>query len=358
MTNDDGPLRLDPSFARLVQSHATMAAKIHATDRPEVSVVVPLFNEADNLPELHRRLTTALSRESPDYEIVLVDDGSRDATAGLMQALQSEDPHLTAIHLSRNFGHQAAFSAGLDHAHGQAVVLMDGDLQDPPELLGRMLSRWREGYQVVYAVRARRRENVLKRACYALFYRVLRAVSDLDIPLDSGDFCVLDRRVVQVLRRLPERQRFLRGLRAFAGFRQTGIRYERAARHAGRSKYSLRALFRLALDGLVGFSSLPLQLVTWAGLACAGLGVGLASWIGKEALVDGVALEGATVITMTVLLVGAAQLLGLGIVGEYLHRIFVEVKGRPGYVVRQVRRSRLWRRQPPAGSWRKSPSAA
>jgi dolichol-phosphate mannosyltransferase len=330
-----------------------------SSDRPEVSVVVPLYNEADTLPELHRRLSAALRREGCAYELVFVDDGSQDATPRLMASLQAQDAHVTTIYLSRNFGHQAAFSAGIDQARGRAVILMDGDLQDPPEVLGRLLTRWREGYEVVYAIRTQRKEGLLKRACYACFYRLLRAVSDLDMPLDSGDFCLMDRQVVLALRRLPERQRFLRGLRAFAGFRQIGVRYERAARQAGRSKYSLRALMRLALDGLVGFSSCPLRLVTWFGLAAAGFALALAGWQGIEAVKSGTAPSGWAVVTFVVLLMAAAQLLGLGIMGEYIHRIFVETKGRPVYIVRKVRRSPLWRRRQARPAFRRAnPSSA
>jgi dolichol-phosphate mannosyltransferase len=331
---------------------------IRSVSRPEVSIVVPLYNEADTLPELHRRLSAALAREGCTYELVFVDDGSQDATARLMASLHAQDSHLTAVYLSRNFGHQAAFSAGLVQARGRAVVLMDGDLQDPPEVLGRLLARWREGYEVVYAVRARRKEGLVKRACYAVFYRLWRAVSDLDIPLDAGDFCLMDRQVVLALRRMPERQRFLRGLRAFAGFRQVGVRYERAGRHAGRSKYSLRALLRLALDGLVGFGSCPLRVVSWLGLASAGLALALAVWQGAIALRTGTTPAGWAIASFVVLLVGAAQLLGLGIVGEYVQRIFVEVKGRPTYLIRQVRRSPLWRGRKESAAPRKRNSTA
>src|SRR5439155_22561917 len=189
------------------------------------------------------------------YELVLVNDGSRDATAELLDELQARDAHVVVVHLSRNFGHQPAVSAGLELARGRAVIIMDGDLQDPPEVLDQFIAAWRAGNDVVYAIRTKRKEGLLKRTAYALFYRLLRAVSDLDIPLDSGDFCLMDRKVVDVLKHLPEQVRFVRGLRTFVGFRQTGVRYERAARNAGEPKYSLRALVGLAVDGLVSFSS-------------------------------------------------------------------------------------------------------
>jgi glycosyltransferase involved in cell wall biosynthesis len=309
-------------------------------DRPEISVVVPLYNEADTLPELYRRLATVLARENCAHELVFVDDGSRDATPRLLHVLHGQDRQVTTVTLSRNFGHQAALSAGLDHARGRAVVLMDGDLQDPPEMLAPLLAGWRDGFEVVYTVRTRRQEGLLKRTCYAAFYRVLRAVSDLDIPLDSGDFCLLDRKVVLALRRMPERQRFLRGLRAFAGFRQQAVPYERAARQAGRSKYTLRALVRLALDGLLGFSAWPLRLATYVGLVFAVLAVFLAACVAGSVLGDSARPASGTIVLLAVLVIGAGQMLGLGILGEYMHRVYVEVTGRPSYIVSQVRRGK------------------
>ncbi len=190
---------------------------------PEISVVVPLHNEQETLVELYRRLSLALRSLGMTYEIVLVNDGSRDATPGMIARLQESDPALVALHLSRNFGHQAAVTAGLDHARGSTVAIMDGDLQDPPELLPELVALWREGYDVVYAVRQRRQEGLLKRLGYFAFYRLMRALSDLEIPLDSGDFCLMDRQVVEALKALPERLRFVRGLRSFVGFRQVGL---------------------------------------------------------------------------------------------------------------------------------------
>jgi dolichol-phosphate mannosyltransferase len=303
---------------------------------PEVSVVVPLYNEEENLPELHRRLSAALGRLGCSYELIFVDDGSRDATPLMVRALQERDPHVTAVFLSRNFGHQAAVSAGLDHALGRAVILMDGDLQDPPEVLDQFLARWREGYEVVYAVRRKRKEGPAKRLAYFLFYRLLRAVSDLDIPLDSGDFCLLDRKVVDALGRLPERQRFVRGLRAFVGFRQTGLPYERAARHAGQPKYTFRAMLRLAADGLFSFSRFPLSLITYLGLAAALPALALTAWVVAGALAGREAPGGWAGTTIVVLFTSAVQLLSLGIIGEYVRRVFLEAKGRPTYVVREV----------------------
>jgi len=303
---------------------------------PEISVVVPLYNEEDNLPELHRRITSVLENARVDFEVVFVDDGSLDQTARLLKDLHAWDARIMVISLSRNFGHQAAVCAGIDHARGRGVILMDGDLQDPPEVLPQFIEAWRQGGEVVYAVRAKRKEGLLKRVCYFAFYRLLHAVSDLDIPLDSGDFCLMDRKVADALRALPERNRFVRGLRAFVGFRQVGLAYDRAARHAGTPKYSFRALIRLALDGLIGFSSTPLSLVTYAGwLFLAG------AFLGALASLVPAYVAGWWIVSLVVLGCTGVQLLGMGIIGEYVRRIFVETKGRPTYVVGAIQQPSL-----------------
>jgi polyisoprenyl-phosphate glycosyltransferase len=312
-----------------------------SAETPEISVVVPLFNEQENVPELHRRLVQALDFLGEPYEIVFVDDGSRDQTPRLIDELQEADPNLSVVHLSRNFGHQPAVSAGLDHASGQAVIVMDGDLQDPPEVIPQFVERWRAGTDVVYAVRRRRKEGAMKRMGYHAFYRILNAISDLDIPLDSGDFCLMDRRVVDALRGLPERARFVRGLRTFVGFRQTGLDYERAAREAGRPKYSLKALVGLAVDGLVSFSSYPLRLVTYLGVCAAALALSLVCWVLIEAVTQIHYLpRGWASLAVIVLFMGAVQLICLGIIGEYIRLIFVEAKRRPTYIVGQYRSRR------------------
>jgi dolichol-phosphate mannosyltransferase len=305
---------------------------------PQLSVVVPLFNEAESLGELHRRLGEALRNLALSYELLMVDDGSRDDTPELLKRLQAEDPHLVILRLSRNFGHQAAVSAGLDHCRGQAVILMDGDLQDPPEVIPEFVAKWREGYEVVYAIREKRKEGLLKRAGYYLFYRLLRSISDLEIPLDSGDFSLMDRKVVEALRALPERKRFVRGLRTFVGFRQTGLRYERAARGAGRPKYTLAGLMGLAADGLVSFSSRPLRLVTYAGLFAALFATLLTVWVIVDAVSARTAPRGWASLIVIVLFMGAIQLLALGTLGEYIRLIFLESKERPAYIVAEHRR--------------------
>ena len=318
---------------------ARMSPASSPTELPELSVVVPLFDEQDTLPELHRRLIDTLRGLAHASEIVYVNDGSHDDTTRLLNDFAANDSRVTVVHFSRNFGHQAAVSAGMNHARGRAVIVMDGDLQDPPELIPQLLERWRTGYEVVYAVRAKRREGPLKRLGYWVFYRLLRATSDLEIPLDAGDFCLMDRRAVDALNRLPERGRFVRGLRAFVGFRQIGVNYDRDSRHAGQPKYTLRKLAALAADGLFGFSGFPIRVVAYIGcvlMTLAGIG-------GTALLVDvccgSGALRGWAVVGILLLLVGGLQLIGLGVIGEYVRRIFLETTGRPAYIVREVVRS-------------------
>jgi polyisoprenyl-phosphate glycosyltransferase len=300
---------------------------------PEISVVIPVWNEQENLRALHGRLGRTLEAMGRPYEIVFVDDGSRDATPGMLDAIFERDPHVVVLHLSRNFGHQAAISAGLDRARGRAVIVMDGDLQDPPEVIPRFVERWGEGNDVVYAVRRRRQEGLFRRACYAGFYRVLRLIGDLEIPLDSGDFCLMDRRVVDALGDLPEQARFVRGLRTYVGFRQVGLEYDRDARAAGTPKYTFRALVRLAVDGLISFSSYPLRLAAYVGLATAALAVVLSIWTFHDALVRQSAPRGWASLFVGVLFLGSIQLISLGIIGEYLRLIFLETKRRPSYIL-------------------------
>ncbi len=304
------------------------------TGVPDLSVVVPLFNEELNVGTLHGRLTAALEALGRPYEIVFVDDGSRDGTPERIDAARETDAHLSIVHLSRNFGHQAAVSAGLEHARGRAVVVMDGDLQDPPELLPQLVERWRAGADVVYAVRRKRKEHSLKRACYYAFYRLLGAISDLHIPLDSGDFCLMDRKVVDALNALPERMRFVRGLRSFVGFRQAGVEYERSAREAGDPKYTFRKLVGLAADGLVSFSGYPLRLVTQIGLATVAVTAVVGVWVVVDALMNATAPRGWASTMVVVLFMGSVQLISLGIIGEYIRLIFLEAKRRPTYIAR------------------------
>ena len=302
----------------------------------ELSLVVPLYNEEENLPELRTRLGSLLD----DYpgEAVLVDDGSRDRTPEMLDELTADDPRFRAVHLSRNFGHQAAVAAGLRYSRGRAVVVMDADLQDPPELVPQLIARWREGYEVVYAKRAgREREGVAKRLLAWGYYRILRRLVGLDLPADTGDFCLMDRTVVDLLNAMPERNRYIRGLRAWVGFRQTAVEFVRPPRHAGEVKYTFRRSLGLALNGIISLSKAPLRLATYFGfvVSLASFGLALVYFIqrlqGREAFVKGWA---STVIIM--LFLGGVQLLTIGIIGEYLSRIYDEVKQRPLYVVRGV----------------------
>ncbi len=302
-----------------------------------LSIVIPLFNEEENILALWQRLRAVLEPLGSPFEVVLVDDGSQDATSRMIDGLHARDERVVVVHLSRNFGHQPAISAGLAQARGRAVVVMDGDLQDPPELVPELLLRWRGGYDVVYAVRRSRQEGFAKRLGYRTFYRLLGRISDQAIPLDSGDFCLMDRRVVDQLNRLPERCRFVRGLRSFLGFRQIAVPYDRPAREAGRPKYTLKTLTGLAIDGLISFSSTPLRLVTYLGLAAAGLALVLTVWVLNDAIYHHSAPLGWASTMITVLFMGAAQLLSLGVIGEYIRLIFLESKQRPTYIIDEVK---------------------
>jgi dolichol-phosphate mannosyltransferase len=297
-----------------------------------LTVVIPLYNEETNLPELLRRVRAALDGAGIPYRLLFVNDGSRDGTLRLLKSLAAGDDRIRVLSFSRNFGHQISISAGIAHADGDAAVVMDGDLQDPPEVIPDMLLRWSEGYDVVYAVRKKRKEGVLKRAGYSLFYRLLRTISSVEIPLDSGDFSLMDSRVVNLLRSFPERNRFLRGLRSWVGFRQTEWTYERMARHSGRPKYRTRHLLKLAMDGFFAFSTVPLQLATYLGFLAAGLGfLYLIYALASRFLYNNPA--GWTSLAAIVLFLGGTQLLILGILGEYLGRVYEEVKQRPLYIL-------------------------
>ena len=311
----------------------------HATPRPLLSVVLPAYNEQSVLEMTHRRFTDALAGGAMgvDYELVFVNDGSKDSTPDILDRLAATDPHVRAVHLTRNFGHQAAVSAGLNVARGDAVAVMDCDLQDPPEVLPAYLEKWREGYQVVYAVRKKRKEWFGKRLAYWGFYRLLAATAEMDIPLDSGDFCVMDRSAVDLLNALPERQRFVRGLRTWVGLKQVGVEYERDARAAGVPQYTLKKLLKLAADGLVSFSSVPLQMVTRLGVVFALLAAVMGVWVVTDTLFDFTdAPRGWASTVCLILLVSGVQMLSLGVIGEYLGRIFQEVKGRPTYLIARV----------------------
>ncbi|PLK42593.1 glycosyltransferase family 2 protein [Emticicia sp. TH156] len=309
-----------------------------------ISIVIPIFNEEENLQNLYNRLTSAAPSWGEDYEIVLVDDGSRDQSLTMMRVMAAKDPRVKVVKLSRNFGHQPAISAGIKVAKGDAVVIMDGDLQDPPEELNRFLNKWREGYEVVYAVRTKRKEGFFKKVAYSAFYRILAWISDIEIPLDSGDFCVMDRKVVNVLvEEMPEQIRFVRGMRAYAGFKQVGVTYERAERAAGEVKYTFKKLIQLALDGLFGFSSFPLRLATYMGFLISIPSFILGTFFILHRLIGfkvfGHAPEetpGTASLAVGMYFLSGVILIILGILGEYIGRIYIEVKKRPFFVIDEV----------------------
>src|ERR1051325_2245364 len=302
---------------------------------PLLSVVLPVYNERETLETLFARLLPVLERTADGaFEVVCVDDGSTDGSSEMLDALHARDARVKVVHLSRNFGHQAALQAGLEEARGDAVILMDADLQDRPDVVRTFVERWREGYEVGYGLRAQRKESLLLRTAYAVFYRTLHAVAQIDVALDAGDFCLLDRRVVDALVALPEQHRFLRGLRSWVGFRQLGIECERDARHAGTSKYTFRKLVRLALSGYVGFSSGPLRLAALLGVATAAGGFAIALWVLVTKLLDVASPRGWASLLACLMVVGGVQLLVLGIIGEYLGRVYDEVRRRPLYLVR------------------------
>lgn len=303
----------------------------------KLSIAIPLYNEEEVLPELLRRVRKVMD-ELPGgpHELICVDDGSSDRTYELVAEAAHEDSRVVLVSFSRNFGHQAAFSAALDHSTGDVVALMDGDLQDPPEELPKMLAKLAEGFDVVHAVRLKRKEGLLLRACYWLFYVLISKLAAIQLPRDSGDFCVMTRRVVKEITCTPERHRYLRGLRAWVGFKQTGVAVERQERFAGKSKYSWSALFRLAFDGIFSFSVVPLRAATVMG----GFAILFSMLFAVYSLYVRIILNesppGFTALILALSFFAGAQLIFLGIIGEYVGRIFEQVKGRPVYVVRDI----------------------
>jgi polyisoprenyl-phosphate glycosyltransferase len=302
--------------------------------RPLLSIVIPFLNEEDVIPELDRRLHSMLESLGVTWEAIFVDDGSTDRSPALLRALAEAEPRYRILSLSRNFGHQIAVTAGLDHAEGEAVVIMDADLQDPPDLVREMMDKWREGFDVVYAVRTRREgDGLFKRASAALFYRMMRLMVGIDLPVDTGDFRLTSRRVVLALRALRETHRFVRGFVVWVGFKQTAVTFSRAGRFAGTTKYPLRKMLRFAVDGITSFSIVPLRFSSFlAGVAGVfALGIALwAAWV--RFFVNGV-VPGWTSILLAISLASALQFLMIGILGEYVGRIYEEVKRRPLYVV-------------------------
>lgn len=308
------------------------------SEQPTFSIVSPVYNEESVLPELYRRVRAVMDDLGEPWELILVNDGSRDESAAVIADLHEQDKRVKGVSFSRNFGFQIAVTAGLDHAAGDAVILTDADLQDPPEVFPRMIEKWRDGYDVVYGVRASREgESWFKLMTAKVFYRLIYRITDIDIPLDTGDFRLMDRRVVDVIRHMPERNRFLRGMVPWVGFRQTGVEYERRARFAGESKFSsVRQMLPFAVDAITSFSYLPLQLATYLGFLIAVIaGVAIVAVILVRLFGPENPLLGQATTLVAVLFLGGVQLISLGIIGEYLGRIYDEVKGRPLYLVEQ-----------------------
>jgi polyisoprenyl-phosphate glycosyltransferase len=302
-----------------------------------ISVVIPCFNEAGNLRETHRRVSQTIAQVAQDYEIIYVDDGSGDATPDLLRRIQGEDLHVRVVYLSRNFGHQFAVTAGLEHARCDAVVIMDADLQDPPEVVHEMVRCWEGGYEVVYGVRTDREgETRFKLLTASLFYRLIGWLSDTPIPRDTGDFRLLDRKVVDAILAMPERDRFVRGMVSWVGFRQIGVPYRRAARFAGETKYPFPKMFRFAIDGLLSFSIKPLRLSTLMGFVSAGLALLVIVYALVMRLFTQRWVAGWTALIIAILFLGGAQLISLGIIGEYVGRLYGESKRRPLYFVREI----------------------
>jgi len=303
--------------------------------KPIYSIIAPIYNETGNIQELYRRLREVLDSTGEDWELILIDDGSTDNSANLIRQYADQDSRIRPVIFARNFGHQIAVTAGLDYSRGDAVVIIDSDLQDPPEVILDLISKWKEGYQVAYAVRAEREgESWFKLFTASLFYRLISNITDVKIPLDAGDFRLLDRQVVNVLNQMREKHRFLRGMSSWVGFRQTGVPYRRAARQVGETKYPFRKMFRLAINAVTSFSYFPLQLATYIGFIAAGLSIlaipvviAIRLW-GTET-----PLLGQTTTLIAVLFLGGVQLISLGILGEYIGRLYDEAKGRPLYIV-------------------------
>jgi dolichol-phosphate mannosyltransferase len=303
--------------------------------KPVYSIIAPIFNESGNIPELYQRLNDVLGSTGEDWEIILVDDGSTDDSADLIREYAERDDRVKPVIFARNFGHQIAVTAGLDYSRGDAVVIIDSDLQDPPEVILDLITKWKEGYEVVYAIRAEREgESWFKLFTASLFYRLITKITDVNIPLDAGDFRLLDRKVVNVLNQMREKHRFLRGMSTWVGFRQTGVPHRRATRQVGETKYPFRNMFRLAINAVTSFSYFPLQLATYIGFIAAGLSIlsipiviAIRLW-GTET-----PLLGQTTTLIAVLFLGGVQLISLGILGEYIGRLYDEAKGRPLYIV-------------------------
>jgi dolichol-phosphate mannosyltransferase len=301
------------------------------------SIVAPIYNEIENLPELYRRLKAVMDSSGKPWELILVDDGSTDGSTEKIRELAKADKTVRPVIFARNFGHQVAITAGWDYARGDAIVIIDADLQDPPEVILELAKKWQEGYEVVYAVRAEREgESWFKTFTAAMFYRIIYRITDVKIPVDTGDFRLMDRKVVDVLKQMKERHRFPRGMSAWVGFKQIGVNYKRVARVAGVTKYPFSKMLKLALNAITGFSYFPLQVATFFGFASAGVSILAIPVVAVLRLAGWHFFEGQATTLISVLFLGGVQLISLGILGEYIGRLYDEAKGRPLYIVREA----------------------
>lgn len=301
------------------------------------SIIAPIFNEFENIPELYHRICEVMDSTGEPWELILIDDGCTDGSTDRIRELAAQDSRVRPVIFARNFGHQIAVTAGLDYARGQAMVVIDADLQDPPETILELAKKWKEGYEVVYAVRSEREgESWFKLFTASMFYRLIYRITDVKIPLDTGDFRLIDRKVVDVMNSMREKHRFLRGMSSWIGFKQIGVEYKRAARHAGVTKYPFKKMLKLALNAITGFSYFPLQVATYFGFISAGIAILAIPVVAALRLAGSHFFEGQTTTLISVLFLGGVQLISLGILGEYIGRIYDEVKGRPLYVVREA----------------------
>jgi len=307
---------------------------------PLISVVAPVYNEEALIHEFHERVSATMDSLGEPWELILINDGSRDGTPALLDAIQREDPdHVVVVHLARNFGHQLAITAGMDYARGEAVVTIDSDLQDPPEVIVDLVKKWQEGYEVVYAVRAEREgETWFKLFTADLFYRLIQRLTSVTIPMEAGDFRLLDRKALAYLRSMREHSRFVRAMTSWVGFRQAGVPYRRQARKAGETKYTVRKMVRLAIDAITGYSMLPLKLALWSGFAATALGAAMAVVLTVIRFAGTAPLAGQGLTASLVLFIGGVQMVMVGILGEYIGRIYDEVRRRPLYTVQEVKR--------------------
>lgn len=304
---------------------------------PKYSIVAPVYNEIGCLDELQKRITQVMSSTKESWELVLVDDGSQDGSTDVIRVMAKKDKHVRPIIFSRNFGHQIAVTAGLDYCRGEAAVIIDADLQDPPEVILDLIAKWKQGYQVVYAVRSEREgETWFKKVSASAFYRLIFRITDVKIPLDTGDFRLIDRKVIDVMKKMGERHRFLRGMASWIGFKQIGVSYKRAARFAGETKYPFKKMLKLALNAITSFSYFPLQLAMYLGFFTAGISIIAIPVVLIMRLAGNLAFLGQATTLVSVLFLGGVQLICLGILGEYVGRIYDEVKGRPLYIVNET----------------------